>query len=380
MLIFYLEIVVSRLVILRLSKKMIATESDILSGYARQVEQVIFAFNTELGHFEFLNAGFERVLNRDRKFVDPASLIEMVHVEDREYLKKCYHELLNGISEKDIEFRIQSYQQKDKWIHTKVFVSDDHSNGAMLMGFAEDITAQKDYIHVLSKYADKKNAVLNILSHDLAAPFGSIQNITFLLKIRLKAIEDQEVHQLLGLLEKVNQKGTKLIQDFVKEEFIQSAEAAIVPQRINIHEKLLQLLEEYNAQESEMRQTFHLEAGGNPVYIKVDETKFMQVINNLLSNAIKFTPAGGHIYIRLDETDHAVYLQIRDTGIGIPKKYHAHLFDKFSDARRTGINGEPSVGLGMSIIKTILDWHQAKITFESLEGVGTTFNIEIPRL
>ncbi|MDB5119096.1 MAG: ATPase [Sphingobacteriales bacterium] len=359
---------------------MIATESDILSGYARQVEQVIFAFDTRLNRFEFLNAGFERVLNRDRKFIDPASLIEMIHVEDREYLKKCFYELQNGMQEKDVEFRIQGHQQKDKWIHAKVFVSKEHSKGNMIMGFAEDITPQKDYIFVLSKYADKKNAVLNILSHDLAAPLGSIQNISFLLKTRLKENDDKEVHQLLGLIDKVTKKGTRLIQDFVKEEFIQSAEAAIVPTRINIIEKLHQLVEEYQAQQNEMKQTFHFEAHGAPIFIKVDETKFMQVINNLLSNAMKFTPAGGHIYIRLEETEKAVILQIRDTGIGIPKKYHAHLFDKFSDAGRIGINGEPSVGLGMSIIKTILDWHQANISFESTEGVGTTFNIEIPRL
>ena len=360
--------------------KMIATESEILSEYARQVNQVIFAFNTAHNRFEFLNSGFERVLNRDSKFVDPASLIEMVHPEDREYLNKCYYELQDGFPQKDVEFRIQGHQQKDRWIHAKVFVSIEHPEGNMLMGFAEDITAQKDYIHVLSKYADKKNAVLNILSHDLAAPLGSIQNINFLLKIKLKAIEDKEVHQLLSLIEKVTQKGTKLIQNFVKEEFIQSADAAIVPLRINILEKLQQLAEEYKAQESEMKQTFHFETTEAPVFINVDETKFMQVINNLLSNAIKFTPAGGHIYIRLEEMENAVLLQIRDTGIGIPKKYHSRLFDKFSDARRPGINGEPSVGLGMSIIKTILDWHQAKITFESVEGVGTTFNIEIPRI
>ncbi|MDB5014585.1 MAG: sensor histidine kinase [Daejeonella sp.] len=360
--------------------KMIATESDILSGYARQVEQVIFAYNMQLNRFEFLNAGFERVLNRDRTFVDPASLIEMVHAEDREYLKKCFYELQNGIKEKDIEFRIQTLQRKDKWIHAKVFVSKEHTDSTIIMGFAEDITPQKDHIHVLSKYADKKNAVLNILSHDLAAPLGSILNISFLLKSRLKNHEDKEVHQLLGLIEKITQKGTKLIQNFVKEEFIQSAEAAIVPIRINILEKLQQLVEEYQAQQHEMKQTFHFEASGEPVFIKVDETKFMQVVNNLLSNAIKFTPAGGHIYIHLEEMENAVLLQIRDTGIGIPQKYHARLFDKFSDARRTGINGEPSVGLGMSIIKTILNWHQANITFESKEGVGTIFNIEIPRL
>lgn len=360
---------------------MIATESDILFEYARQVDQVIFAFNKKLNCFEYLNVGLERllILNRDRECIDPASLLKRVHPEDREYIKKCFDELKSG-TQKDVEFRLQIPKQKDKWIHAKVFVSTEHPEINMIMGYAEDITPQKNHMLLLSKYVDKKNAVLNILSHDLAAPLGSIQNISFLLKTRLKENNNKEIHQLLGLIDKITHKSTKLIQDFVKEEFIESAEAAIVLTRVNILEKLLILVEEYQPQQNEMKQFFHIEVPDLPIFIKIDVMKFMQVINNLLSNAIKFTPNGGHIYIRLEETDSAVILQIRDTGIGIPKKHHAHLFDKFSDAGRTGINGEPSVGLGMSIIKTILDWHQAKITFESTEGVGTTFNIEIPRL
>jgi len=62
--------------------------------------------------------------------------------------------------------------------------------------------------------------------------------------------------------------------------------------------------------------------------------------------------------IRIDDT---VTLSVSDTGIGIPKKYHDKLFDKFSQARRTGLKGEPSVGMGMSIIKTIVEWHRGKI-------------------
>ena len=67
-----------------------------------------------------------------------------------------------------------------------------------------------------------------------------------------------------------------------------------------------------------------------------------------------------------------------DTGVGIPEKFHEKLFEKFSTARRTGLKGEPSVGLGMSIIKTIIEWHEGKIWFESQQNKGTTFYIEIP--
>ncbi|MGI4729025.1 MAG: sensor histidine kinase [Janthinobacterium lividum] len=72
-------------------------------------------------------------------------------------------------------------------------------------------------------------------------------------------------------------------------------------------------------------------------------------------------------------------IMIADTGIGIPQKFHSGLFDKFNNARRTGLKGEPSVGVGMSIIKTIIDWHEGKIWFESEENKGSKFFIEIKK-
>jgi two-component system sensor histidine kinase VicK len=75
-----------------------------------------------------------------------------------------------------------------------------------------------------------------------------------------------------------------------------------------------------------------------------------------------------------------VVISISDTGIGIPKAFHDTLFEKFTSARRRGLKGEVSTGLGMSIIKTIVEWHGGSIWFNSEENVGTTFFIEIPKL
>jgi two-component system sensor histidine kinase VicK len=74
-----------------------------------------------------------------------------------------------------------------------------------------------------------------------------------------------------------------------------------------------------------------------------------------------------------------VLITIQDNGIRIPAHLQEGLFEKFTKARRPGLRGEESVGLGMSIIKTIVEWHQGKIYFESEENKGSTFYIELPR-
>ncbi|RYY26245.1 MAG: ATP-binding protein, partial [Chitinophagaceae bacterium] len=137
--------------------------------------------------------------------------------------------------------------------------------------------------------------------------------------------------------------------------------------------------DEYQQSEVEIGKVFHFDTSGPEIFAFIDESKFFQAVNNLVSNALKFTPDGGIITLSLEEKEHTALLTVADNGIGIPMKYQANLFDKFNDARRPGLKGEPSVGLGMSIIKTIVEWHQGRIWFDSEVNKGSTFYIEIPK-
>ena len=137
------------------------------------------------------------------------------------------------------------------------------------------------------------------------------------------------------------------------------------------------MIEEYKSSELHLHLNFKLNCVFPEIYIMIDETKFMQAINNLISNSIKFTPDGGTIAVRLSVEENKLRIEVADTGIGIPEKFHEKLFDKFNLAGRTGLKGENSVGLGMSIIKTIVEWHEGKIWFKSKENEGTSFFIEL---
>jgi two-component system sensor histidine kinase VicK len=144
-------------------------------------------------------------------------------------------------------------------------------------------------------------------------------------------------------------------------------------------ERFEEIMEQYKQSENQIAKTFCFFPGGEEIYVEFDDMKLMQAVNNLISNAIKFTPKGGIITVCLTDKDKTVLITVADNGIGIPQKYHDTLFDKFTRARRPGLNGEPTTGLGMSIIKTIVEWHRGQIWFESEENKGSTFYIEIPK-
>jgi two-component system sensor histidine kinase VicK len=97
-----------------------------------------------------------------------------------------------------------------------------------------------------------------------------------------------------------------------------------------------------------------------------------------VSNANKFTRRNGHIRVTVQEKAGNTILSVRDDGIGIPKDLQPQLFERFTRARRPGLKGEETVGLGLSIVKRIVELHGGKIWVESEENKGSTFFIELP--
>jgi two-component system sensor histidine kinase VicK len=358
-----------------------ATHSeDFRNALTEQIDQVVFAFQVEAQQFSYLNPSFEQVFGLKRKSVDAAQLLQMVHGEDQEYVTEVYQDLLKGESKQRMEFRFLLPKNKERWLRVHPFLLQENGK-QVIAGLAEDITDFKHYADVELKLSHKKNAIIQILSHDLAGPLGTIQSLSSLIATRIKGYRDEDLNHVVGLITKTAKGSIHLIQDFVAQEFLESSQMALITARLNMVERLREIVEQYQDSQQTTKVTFELFSSDPSIYVEVDDVKFFQVITNLVSNSIKFTPDDGRITLRVEDKEDSgtVLISVEDTGIGIPKKYHASLFDKFTKARRPGLREEPSVGLGMSIIKTIVEWHKGKIWFESEENKGTTFYVEIPK-
>ncbi len=347
----------------------------LLFKLTEQNHQMYFVFDPYLKKFTYVNPAFESFfkVTADQASID--TIFAMVHPDDQAYLTQTYAALQPDILKKDIEFRI-TVQDKEHFIRLTCLFQDRDN---MITGLIENITDYKAHNDKLNEFSDKKNAVLNILSHDLAGPLGSIQNISAILFRKKTLQEDPEIKKWISLIEEISKKSVHMIQEFVKQEFIESSGVELVKRRTDLIKVFEQMILEYQQSETEMKITFHFNTNSPHIFAEIDENKFFQAISNLFSNAIKFTPDGGTITLSLEEKEKTILLTVADTGIGIPQKFHKHLFDKFNPARRTGLKGEPSVGLGMSIIKTIVKWHNGAIWFESEENKGTSFYIEIAK-
>jgi signal transduction histidine kinase len=107
----------------------------------------------------------------------------------------------------------------------------------------------------------------------------------------------------------------------------------------------------------------------------VDRHRILQVFANLIGNAIKFTPSGGTITVRAEQFEEDIQFSVEDTGPGIPKEEIPHLFDRFWQARKTARLG---TGLGLFIVKGIVEGHGGRIWVESELGVGSRFHFTLP--
>jgi signal transduction histidine kinase len=109
-----------------------------------------------------------------------------------------------------------------------------------------------------------------------------------------------------------------------------------------------------------------------------DPHRLGQVVDNLLSNAIKFTPKGGEVSVRLGASNGVAAIEVIDTGTGIPEDQQEFLFDRLYRAPSAAASAVPGVGLGLTIVKAIVDAHHGRVTLESKPGVGATFRVELP--
>jgi two-component system phosphate regulon sensor histidine kinase PhoR len=116
-----------------------------------------------------------------------------------------------------------------------------------------------------------------------------------------------------------------------------------------------------------------------PVELRFDRERIVQLLTNLIGNALKFTQRGGTVSVRLSETDTDVVIEVRDTGAGIPADELPRVFERFYRGTNTGDARASGSGLGLAIVRSIVEMHGGAIDVRSVVDEGTVFRITLPR-
>jgi two-component system, OmpR family, sensor histidine kinase VicK len=196
--------------------------------------------------------------------------------------------------------------------------------------------------------------------------------------MELEDIND-EVYNYLQMINASCDKATAIIHDLIETAQNDENRGEFELIDTNINEFLSTIVDEWLKNKKESVGITYCDAG-HTVHTGIQREKMQRVMDNLISNALKFSGEDDHIEIKLTDSADAVFISVEDFGIGIPQEYIPHLFDRFSVARRNGLRGETSVGLGLNIVHQIVKKHHGEIEVESTEQAGTTFTITLPKI
>jgi two-component system sensor histidine kinase VicK len=354
---------------------------DLLRPLLEHSNEIYFAYDLGQQRVVYVSPAYEQIIGDPSEHLhdDLPHLLTRVHPDDWEFLRQRIAQAALEEIIQDVEVRLNRTAESTQWMRVSVCPRQLPTGARYLVGSVRDITREKEALINGEKFNTKKNATLEILSHDLSAPLVLLQQLTEHLTWELGTSADK-VQEVLRLMQRTCAHGVNLIRDFVDNEFLESSSVEMRLERADLVAWLRTTMEEYERSAQNTHLRFSFVPAEEPIYVSFDINKFQQVINNLVSNAIKFTPDGGSIAVSIARRGTRALLTVADTGIGIPADLQEVLFDKFTKARRPGLRGERSTGLGMSVIKTIIDLHKGHIWLESAEGQGTTFYLELPAL
>ena len=344
--------------------------------------QTFFAYDVAARRVLYASAAYEQLfpgLLRTDATADLPRLLAYLPAEDREYARHCLGEVIAGHHCDDLLLRLQPRpDQPPRWLAVQAQRSCAPGGQVLLSGTLQDVTLEQEYLRNADKYMAKKNTTLEILSHDLAGPFNMLQQLAEFLEVKTKTLADGQVQHMLRIMRDTCRDSVTLIRDFVDGEFMDSASVDYKPLRVDLVQNIQQVVDTYQQGEHLINKHFAFRHSQPTMYVEIDNNKFLQVINNLMSNAIKFTRAGGHITVGLEPRPGHLLVTVADDGVGIPAHLLPVLFDRFTPARRPGLLGEKTTGLGMHIIATIVRLHKGHIWVESRENEGTTVYIQLP--
>jgi signal transduction histidine kinase len=251
--------------------------------------------------------------------------------------------------------------------------------GVMAVSFNEMAEALERNWGAAQEADRVKEEFFALVSHELRTPLSSIVGYVELLfeETKDEPLTEAERQRFLEIVDRNARRLQRLVGDLL---FVARLEAG----KLDLQETDVDLSQTArDAVEAARRQAERTgvklrEEIDDGLALHGDPDRLGQVMDNLLSNALKFTPDGGDVGLRLFALDGTAELEVWDTGIGIPDKEQARLFERFFRASTATDAAVPGVGLGLSITRAIVDSHGGRLSFTSTEGKGTTFRVELP--
>jgi len=292
----------------------------------------------------------------------------LLHPTDQERVSA---NILSCIQESEGEqtFESQWRQKGGTWRSVESVIRNLFGDNAVagITLSSRDVTDRKEIERL-------KDELVSTVSHELRTPLTSLRGFTELMLTRDFPVEQQR--RFLTIMNDEATRLTDLINDFLDLQRIESGRQTYFFTHVALPPLLQDAIVPFvNGTE---KHTLHLDVSDSLPPVRVDSGRIRQVFTNLLSNAIKFSPDGGTITVSAQNTGKSVVVRVTDAGIGIPAEALPQLFDKFFRVDNTETRKISGTGLGLALVKQIVEAHGGHVWVESVPGKGSSFSFSLP--
>jgi signal transduction histidine kinase len=244
---------------------------------------------------------------------------------------------------------------------------------------ATDITERKRVEEALRLADLQKDEFLAMLAHELRNPLAPISTAGTLLSRIVTG--DDRTRFAIETIKRQTRQLTRLVDDLLDVSRITRGRIVLQRQPIELAGAIAQAVETVEPQLREKQHRICVTTSSyQPLYVSGDLTRIVQCMVNVLANAAKYTDPGGEIQVRAGSEGSSAVIEVSDTGVGISPELLPRIFDLFVQGDRTLDRAQGGLGIGLSVVKRLVEMHDGEITAHSAGlGRGSTFEIRLPR-
>ncbi len=342
---------------------------------ADALPQMVFDVDAE-GRSGYFNAEWLRYTGCTPE--DLEARVGLVHPDDRARVEAHWREAVRGGAPYECEYRLRGRDGQYRWVLARaVPVRDAEGRVARWFGTATDIHELKQTQEAMKETARLKDEFLAMLSHELRNPLAPITNSLYILeRVEPGGEQARRAHEVIG---RQAAHLSKLVNELLDA-------TRLTHHRIELHREAVDLnvaagraVEDHRNLFDHSGVSLDFAPAPRPVPVSADATRLAQVVGNLLHNAVKYTESGGHVRVRVGVEPEGATIRVQDDGAGIAAEMLPHLFQPFTQARQTLDRGQGGLGLGLALVKGLVDLHGGTVSAHS-EGLGTgsEFVVRLP--
>jgi len=215
------------------------------------------------------------------------------------------------------------------------------------------------------------------VSHELRTPLAAVYGAALTIRRPDLELDDEQLRHLLGVIAEESERLKKKVEDLLLASQVDSGQLPMSLEDCDARELVISAIESAETHVAENIR-ISLDVEGEVPHVRAAPDQLRQIVNNLIDNASKYSPDGGDVVLRLERNGNSVRLAVQDSGLGIPPKEQRRIFEKFYRLDPHMTRGVGGTGLGLYIVRELVQRFDGKVWVESTEGEGSTFFVELP--